>query len=340
MKTASFPSTRLRRLRQQEKIRRLIRETQLSINDLVYPLFIKYGSGSNVPIDSMPGQYQITLDNLMAEINEIVALNIPAVLLFGIPAEKDATGADAYNENGIVQKAIRLIKNIAPELLVISDICCCEFTDHGHCGIIDDSTDKLDINNDQTLTILQKQALIHVAAGADVLAPSGMMDGMVQAIRSILDENHYSHIPILSYSVKYASALYGPFRDAAEGTPQFADRHSHQMDIANTNEALREAELDIVEGADILMVKPAITYLDVIYRVKQRFPQIPLAAYHVSGEYSMLKAAAAKGWLDEKNVVLENMLALKRAGADFIITYFAKDIANWITLTADIFNVK
>lgn len=332
MKTASFPSTRLRRLRQQEKIRRLIREAHLSVNDLVYPLFIKYGRGANVPIDSMPGQYQITLENLATEIKEITALNIPAVLLFGIPAEKDPTGADAHSDNGIVQQAIHIIKKIAPALLVISDICCCEFTDHGHCGIIDDSSGKLDINNDQTLAILQKQALAHATAGADILAPSGMMDGMVQAIRSILDEYHYSHIPILSYSVKYASALYGPFRDAAEGTPQFGDRHSHQMDIANANEALREVELDINEGADILMVKPAITYLDVIYRLKQNYPQIPLAAYHVSGEYSMLKAAVEKGWLDEKNVVLENMFALKRAGTDFIITYFAKDIAKWLTL--------
>ncbi len=332
MNSASFPSTRLRRLRQHEKIRCLIRETELSVNDLVYPLFIKYGNGPNTPITSMPGQYQITLKNLADEIEEITALNIPAILLFGIPAAKDATGSDAYNENGIVQQAIRLIKDIAPELLIISDICCCEFTDHGHCGIIDDSRGKLDINNDKTLTILQKQALAHVQAGADILAPSGMIDGMVQAIRNVLDEHHHYHIPILSYTVKYASALYGPFRDAAEGTPQFGDRRSHQMDIANANEALREAELDITEGADILMVKPAITYLDIIYRLKQRFPQIPLAAYYVSGEYAMLKAAVEKGWLDEKNVVLESTFALKRAGTDFIITYFAKDIARWLAL--------
>jgi len=330
MVRASFPTTRLRRLRQHPRMRDLIRETHLTIDDLVYPLFIKPGNGSNTAISSMPGQAQITLENLSAEIKTIVALNIPAVLLFGIPEKKDPQGSDAYHEQGIVQQAIRIIKSTAPNLLVISDLCCCEFTDHGHCGIIDTHTGKTDINNDETLTILQKQAIAHVQAGADILAPSGMIDGMVAAIRHALDKHHYQHIPILSYSVKYASALYGPFRDAAEGTPQFGDRRSHQMDIANANEALREAELDIAEGADILMVKPALMFLDIIHRLKQQFPQIPLAAYQVSGEYAMIKAASENHWLAEKDTVLESLLAIKRAGANFIITYFAKEVARWL----------
>ena len=330
MTHAHFPTTRLRRLRQQPQLRDLVRETHLNIDDFVYPLFIKHGSGANTPIASMPGQYQITLENLPAEITTIVTLKIRAVLLFGIPAVKDPQGSDAYQPDGIVQQAIRIIKTMAPSLLVISDICCCEFTDHGHCGVIDRHTGSPDINNDQTLALLQQQAIAHAQAGTDMLAPSGMIDGMVQAIRDCLDKAQYQHLPILSYSVKYASAFYGPFREAADGSPQFGDRRSHQMDVANSDEAVREAALDINEGADIIMVKPAGAYLDIIYRLRQQFPQIPLAAYQVSGEYAMLKAAAANHWLDEKTAVIESMLAIKRAGARIIITYFAKDLARWL----------
>ncbi len=333
MTNTSFPTTRLRRLRYHPKVRDLVRETHLSINDFVYPLFIKHVRGANTPIASMPGQYQITLENLSVEINNIQTLNIPAVLLFGIPQKKDGYGSDAYSDNGIVQQAIRQIKSMAPDLLIISDICCCEFTDHGHCGILDETVSRLDVNNDKTLEILKKQALAHANAGVDMLAPSGMIDGMVQVIRRALDQANYQHVPILSYSVKYASSYYSPFRDAADSGPQRGDRQSYQMDVANTNEALRETELDIAEGADIIMIKPAITNLDIIHRVKQKFPQVPLAAYDVSGVYAMIKAAAERRWLDEKSVVIENMLALKRAGTDFIITYFAKDLARWLHFT-------
>jgi porphobilinogen synthase len=333
MTIASFPTTRLRRLRHHAKIRDLVRETNLDVNDFVYPLFIKQGQGNNIPIASMPGQYQITLENLPTEIDAIISLHVPAVLLFGIPEKKDTYGSDAYSDNGIVQQAIRQIKSIAPDLLIISDICCCQFTDHGHCGFLDQTSGLLDVNNDKTLKILEKQAIAHAKAGADMLAPSGMIDGMVKTIRGALDTENYQHVTILSYSVKYASAYYGPFRDAAEGTPQFGDRQSYQMDIANINEALREAELDISEGTDIIMVKPALSYLDVVYRLKQAFAQVPLAAYQTSGEYAMIKAAAAQHWLDEKSIVIENMLALKRAGANFIITYFAKDLARWLHFT-------
>jgi porphobilinogen synthase len=335
--TGTFPSTRLRRLRYKSKIRDLVRETQLDINDFLLPIFIRHGKGENRPIASMPGLYQITLENLHAEIDEIVKLGIPGVLLFGIPEFKDATGSDAYHSEGIIPRAIRTIKKHAPDLLVISDLCCCEYTDHGHCGAIDNSHGDnqhgaMDVNNDVTLKILQEQAVTHAQAGTDIIAPSGMIDGMVQAIRQALDQHNFYHIPITSYAVKYASGLYGPFREAAEGAPKFGDRRSYQMDPANGNEALREAEQDVAEGADMLMVKPASLYLDVIYRVKQQFPSIPMSAYHVSGEFAMIKAAAANGWIDEKRVVLESMLSLKRAGADFIFTYFAKDLARWLKM--------
>jgi porphobilinogen synthase len=325
-----FPTIRLRRLRQHPQLRSLLRETELTINDLVLPLFIRHGEKIKNPIASMPGHHQLSVDQLPAEIAEINKLKIPAVLLFGIPAHKDAIGSASYDDNGVVQKAIAVIKKNAPNLLVIADACFCEYTDHGHCGVIHEINNHKDIDNDATLELLTKQAVSFAKAGADVIAPSGMIDGMVQAIRSGLDNAGFTHIPILSYSSKYASAMYGPFREAAEGAPQFGDRNTYQMDIANSAEAMRETALDVLEGADILMVKPAHTYLDVIYRVKQAYPEIPLAAYHVSGEFAMLKAAAQQGWLDEKKAVLEVLTAIKRAGADFIITYYAKELAQWL----------
>ena len=325
--TATFPTVRMRRLRQHPKVRDLVRETELSVNDLICPIFIKHGQGENTPVSSMPGQYQVHLDKLTEEIDLITSLKIPAVLLFGIPKEKDAIGSEGFNEQGIIIQAIGIIKKHAPALLIISDVCLCEYTDHGHCGVVDDHTGCLDVNNDETLALLQKQAIAHVKAGADIIAPSGSIDGMVQAIRTALDDNDFKHIPILSYSMKYASALYGPFREAAEGTPQFGDRRSYQADPAHSNEALREAQLDIAEGADMLMVKPALAYLDIISRLKSAFPGLPMCAYQVSGEYSMIKAASEKGWLDEQRVMLETLVSIKRAGADMIITYFAKDVA-------------
>jgi porphobilinogen synthase len=327
MMASQFPSTRLRRLRYNNKIRDLVREHELTINDVIYPLFIKEGLEKKQAISAMPGQYQLSLNDLTSEIKEIVALKIPAVILFGIPTHKDATGSEAHNDHGIIQQAIRLIKKTAPELLVITDVCCCEYTRHGHCGLMDDSGI---VDNDQTLTLLQKQVISHVKAGADVVAPSGMIDGMVAAIRHALDDAGFQRTPILSYSVKYASSFYGPFREAAEGTPQFGDRRSHQMDPGNGAEAMREAELDVTEGADMLMVKPALAYLDIIYRLKQQFTGLPICAYHVSGEYSMIKAAAEKGWINEQATALESLLSIKRAGADMIITYFAKDVARWL----------
>jgi porphobilinogen synthase len=328
--TSKFPQTRLRRLRYHPRVRDLVRQTEFNVNDLVYPIFIRHGDGENTPITSMPGLYQIPLCNLATEIQEIVALKIPAVLLFGLPAFKDGLGSDAFNPDGIVQQAIRSIKNIAPELLVISDICCCEYTDHGHCGPIDDHTHHLDVNNDKTLEILQQQVISHAQAGTDMLAPSGSIDGMVGAIRTALDEHGFKHLPIFSYTIKYASSFYGPFREATQGAPKFGDRRTYQADPANSNEAIHEGLLDIQEGADFLMVKPGLPYLDVIYRLKQQFPYMPLGAYQVSGEYAMIKAAAMKGWLDEKRVILESLVALKRAGADIIISYFAKDVARFL----------
>ncbi len=323
--TVEFPTLRMRRLRLHPKVRDLVRETLVTINDLVMPIFIKEGNNIENPVSSMPGIFQLSLDKLEKEILNIVSLKIPAVLIFGIPSEKDAKGSEGYNPEGIIQKAIRIIKKVAPDLLVISDVCFCEYMDHGHCGIVSGAHRLVD--NDQTLEILVKQALTHAQAGADIVAPSGMIDGMVQAIRKGLDSNGFSHIPILSYAVKYASSLYGPFREAAEGVPKFGDRRAYQMDPANSNEALSEAEQDVEEGADFLMVKPAGFYLDVIYRIKQQFPMLPLGAYQVSGEYSVIKAAAKEGWIDENRVMFESLTAIKRAGADFIITYFAKDAA-------------
>lgn len=322
-----FPQTRLRRLRYHTKLRDLVRETHLSVDDLIYPLFIKEGLEEKKAISSMPGQYQLGLQDLDAEIAEITALKIPAILLFGIPSHKDKQGTNAFNDNGIIQQAIKKIKELNPELLIITDVCCCEYTTHGHCGLVDEDGELM---NDETLGLLQAQAVSHAEAGADMVAPSGMIDGMVLAIREALDDASFENLPILSYSAKYASNYYGPFREAAEGTPQFGDRRSHQMDPANGQRALREAELDLDEGADMLMVKPALAYLDIIYRIKQHYPSVPMCAYHVSGEYSMLKAAAEKGWLDEKATVLETLMAMKRAGSDMIITYFAKQVAGWL----------
>ena len=327
---AVFPALRLRRLRQSPGLRRLIRETVLDVSDLVYPLFIRHGHKVKQAISSMPGCFQLSLDNLAPEIDEIVSLNIPAVVLFGIPASKDPEGKVSCDDQGVIQSAIRAIKQQAPDLVVIADVCLCEYTDHGHCGVISDKHEERIIDNDLTLPVLAAQALSLVRAGADVVAPSGMMDGMVQAIRQTLDANGFSDIPILSYSAKYASALYGPFREAAEGPPKFGDRKSYQIDPANGAEALRENLLDLYEGADMLMIKPAHAYLDIIYRTKQAYPLVPLGAYHVSGEYSMLKAAAEKGWIDEKRCVLEIITGIKRAGADFIITYYAKELARWL----------
>lgn len=278
----------------------------------------------------MPGQFQFSLDTLIDEIKEIERLGIPGIILFGIPKTKDPKGAVALQDEGLIQQAIQCIKKNAPSLLVITDLCFCEYTDHGHCGILSKTTGILDVDNDQTLIQLAEQALSHAKAGADVIAPSGMMDGMVHAIRSKLDQEGYSHIPILSYAVKYASSLYAPFREAAEGAPQFGDRKTYQMDPANAREGMREAKLDVLEGADMLMVKPAHTYLDMIFRIKQTYPEIPLAAYHVSGEYALIKAAGKYGWIDESKVMMEVLLSIKRAGADFILTYFARDAAKLI----------
>lgn len=328
--TGHFPNNRLRRLRHHPIVRDLARETRLHVDDLVMPMFIRHGSGIKKPISSMPGCHQLSVDMLAEEVKSITEAGIKSVLLFGIPAEKDAYGKDSYSDNGIIQTAIPEIKKVTSSLLVISDVCFCEYTDHGHCGVITHAHGREDVDNDETLELLVKQAVSHARAGADVIAPSGMMDGMVQAIRKGLDQAGFAHIPILSYSVKYASSMYGPFRDAAEGAPKFGDRRTHQMDCANVNEALRECELDVAEGADMLMVKPAHTYLDVISSVKKAYPSLPLGAYHTSGEYSMIKAAAANGWIDERKAALEVLTSIRRAGADFIITYFAKDVAAWL----------
>lgn len=322
--------TRMRRLRHHSAVRDLVRETQLSINDFILPLFIKAGKNIYQPINSMPGCYQMSLDHLEKEIKEILELGIRGIILFGLPEHKDDMASDTYNSQGIIQQAIRLIKSIAPELLIMTDVCFCEYTPHGHCGIINQKTGRWDIDNDATLELLAKQVVSHAEAGADIVAPSCMIDGMVGTIRSALDGHGYHHIPVLSYSVKYSSALYGPFREAAECAPKFGNRKSYQMDPANAGEALREAELDIHEGADMLMVKPAGAYLDVLYRLREAFPGVPLSAYQVSGEYSLIKAAAANGWIDEKAVALEMLIAIKRAGANFIISYFTKDVARWL----------
>ncbi len=327
--TTILPFFRLRRLRHHETIRHLIRETHVSIKNLIAPIFIKGSEGDKKIIESMPGYYQVPLNKLAEEVKEILELGISSIILFGVPSHKDAYGSEAYCDSGIIQQAIRVIKEISSDLLVISDVCFCEYTNHGHCGVIQERCGKLDIDNDATLQLLVKQAISHARAGVDVVAPSGMMDGMVGALRHGLDKEGFKEIPILSYSVKYNSCLYGPFRQAAEGAPTFGDRSTHFMDPANRREALREAQLDIEEGADMLMVKPAHSYLDVICRIKEAYPYIPLGAYHTSGEFCMIKAAAEKGWIDEKKAVREILGGIRRAGADFIITYYAKEFASW-----------
>ena len=318
----AFPVHRLRRLRRTESLRNMVGETRLSVDDLIYPLFICPGEGVRSPVDSMPGVDRLSVDQGAEVCREVSDLGIPAVMLFGIPENKDAYGSGAYADDGIVQRAIRTIKQATPELAVIGDVCLCEYTDHGHCGVIKEG----DVENDATLRLLVRTALSQADAGADVVAPSDMMDGRVGAIREGLDSAQLKHIPIMAYSAKYASAYYGPFRDAADSVPQFGDRRSYQMDPANSNEALREVELDLEEGADIVMVKPALAYLDVIHRVKSTF-EVPVAAYNVSGEYAMIKAAGQMGWIDDERIVLESLTAMKRAGADMILTYFARDVA-------------
>ncbi len=317
-----FPEYRARRLRRTEALRSMVRETFLRPEDLIYPMFSAFGENIRKEIVSMPGIYQQSIEHIVSEAREVYELGIPAVILFGIPEEKDALGQDAYSENGIIQETIRAIKAEVPKLLVITDVCMCEYTDHGHCGVIKDG----DVDNDETLKLLAAEALSHARAGADIVAPSDMMDGRVAAIREVLDANGFSHIPVMSYAVKYASAYYGPFRDAAESTPQFGDRRSYQMDPANRIEAFREAELDIQECADFLMVKPALAYLDILRDLKDRY-NLPLVAYNVSGEYSMIKAAAEKDWIDGDRVMMETLIGMKRAGADLIITYHAKEAA-------------
>jgi porphobilinogen synthase len=317
-----FPVYRPRRLRRNEQLRELVRENTLSVKDLIYPLFVGPGKDNAQPVSSMPGVAQLSVDRAVKECQEVRTLGIPAIILFGIPEHKDAVGSEAYADTGIVQQAIRAIKERLPDLLIVTDVCLCEYTDHGHCGVIK----KGDVDNDGTLELLAKEALSHARAGADIIAPSDMMDGRVAAIRTALDHDGFKQVAIMSYAAKYASGFYGPFREAAESTPQFGDRRSYQMDLANSDEALREVELDIREGADIVMVKPALAYLDVVYRVKHEFGY-PVAAYNVSGEYSMIKAAGQNGWIDEPRIVMEVLYSIKRAGADMILTYFAKDVA-------------
>jgi len=318
---------RPRRLRRTETLRDLVRETTLEPGDFVYPLFVVAGEGMRRPVESMPGIEQLSVDRLSEEAREVAALGIKAVLLFGIPATKDSHGLESFADDGVVQQAIRTLKDAHPDIVVVTDVCLCEYTDHGHCGLLDDAGG---ISNDETLDVLRRIAVSHAEAGADVVAPSGMIDGMVGAIRGALDEEALQRVAILSYAVKYASAFYGPFREAAQGAPAFGDRRSHQMDPANAREALREAALDVDEGADALMVKPALGYLDVVRSVRERFPELPLAAYNVSGEYAMVKAAAANGWLDERAAVLETLTGIRRAGADLVVTYHAKDAAAWL----------
>jgi len=317
-----FPEYRGRRLRKNDNFRRLVRETKLSVDDLVYPLFAVPGKSVKKPINSMPGQFQMSVDYIAKEAREAYELGIPALLLFGIPSKKDEQGTGAFAKDGIVQQAVKRVKNEVPDILVITDVCLCEYTSHGHCGIIE----KGQVLNDATLEVLAETALSHVKAGADMVAPSAMMDGQIAAIRETLDENALDDIPIMAYSAKYASSFYGPFREAAESAPQFGDRKAYQMDPANSDEAIREISMDVTEGADIIMVKPALAYLDIICRARQEF-DLPLAAYNVSGEYSMIKAAAELGWLEEERAMMESVTAIKRAGADILITYWAKDLA-------------
>jgi porphobilinogen synthase len=316
------PVYRPRRLRSNENIRRMVRETKLSPDDFIYPLFVTHGKGVKKEIGSMPGNFQQSIDNIVKDCEDVKGLGIPAVLLFGIPESKDEVGSEAYSDEGIVQHTIKAIKNKLPELIVITDVCLCEYTSHGHCGVIKNGV----VQNDATLELLAKEALSHAKAGADMVAPSDMMDGRVGAIRDTLDGHGFHDTPIMSYAAKYASSFYGPFREAAESTPQFGDRRSYQMDAPNSREALREVALDIEEGADIVMVKPALAYLDIIYQVRQQY-NLPVAAYNVSGEFSMIKAAAKMGWIDGERAMMESLIAMKRAGADMILTYFAKEAA-------------
>lgn len=322
---SNFPTVRMRRTRQNEKLRGLVRETRLNADQLIYPLFIAEGLKEPHEVSAMPGVMQWPLEQLGHEMERIAALGIPAVLLFGLPEQKDEVGSEAYNEQGIIQQAIRRIKAATPEMLVITDVCLCEYTSHGHCGVIKNGN----VQNDESLALLAQMALTHAEAGADIVAPSDMMDGRVGAIRHTLDEHGLSGTPIMAYSAKYASGFYGPFREAAGSAPQFGDRRAYQMDPANVREALREIDLDIAEGADIVMVKPAMAYMDVIRRVRDHC-DLPIAAYNVSGEYAMIKAAAANGWIDERRIVTEVLTGIRRAGADMIITYFAPDVAKWL----------
>ena len=323
---SNFPENRMRRLRATPALHRLVQETRLSVSDLIYPIFVSEEVGEPRKIEPMPGIFQHSLESLTAEAETVVELGIPAVLVFGIPSQKDEVGSQGYAPNGIIQQAIRAIKRVQPELAVIGDVCMCEYTSHGHCGILlDDGT----VDNDRTLELLAETAVSQADAGVDIVAPSAMMDGQVGAIRDALDDNDHQNVPIMAYSAKYASSFYGPFRTAAESAPQMGDRRGYQMDPPNVNEAMREIEQDICEGADIVMVKPALAYMDVIARAKQRF-DTPLAAYNVSGEYSMVKAAAANGWIDERRTVIEILTGIKRAGADMIISYHAKDVAAWL----------
>ncbi|HEY3246528.1 MAG TPA: porphobilinogen synthase [Phycisphaerae bacterium] len=326
----SFPDIRMRRLRRTPALRRLVRQTRLSVDDLVAPLFVRPGTNVARPIASMPGVSQLSADHAVRQCVELEAAGVPAIILFGIPDHKDAVGSESWSDEGVVQRAVRGIKERCKSLAVITDVCFCEYTDHGHCGVVRTRSDSVkDVDNDATLANLAKQAVSHARSGADVVAPSGMIDGAVGAIREALDEAGFADVAILSYAAKFASGYYGPFREAAESTPEFGDRATYQMDPANADEALREVALDLEEGADIVMVKPAVNYLDILWRVKQQFG-VPTAAYHVSGEYAMIKAAVANGWLDEQRCVLETTIAIKRAGADFILTYFARDLAGWL----------
>lgn len=322
----AFPITRMRRLRSTPTLRRLVRENHLHVDDLIWPVFVTHGRGIKKAVNAMPGVYNYSIDVLLEELKPVTQLGIPGIILFGIPATKDAVGSEGYAEDGIIQRAVRTVKDAYPELLVMTDVCLCEYTDHGHCGVIKDGK----ILNDPTLDLLQRCAVSHAKSGADMVAPSDMMDGRIAAIREALDGEGFLDVPIMAYSAKFASAFYGPFREAAGSAPQFGDRKSYQMDPPNAREALREIELDIEEGADIVMVKPALAYMDIIKKAKDIFNH-PVAAYNVSGEYSMIKAAATQGWIDEKNIVLEYLTGLKRAGADIILTYHAVDVARWLT---------
>ncbi len=331
MPDPAFPTTRLRRLRYHPLVRELVREVRLAPSNFILPIFVRAGRNAKQEIASMPGHFQLSVDRLAEEAKTIADLGLSGVLVFGIPEKKDAIGTDSYSDAGIVQQAAGALKQAAPNLLVITDVCFCEYTDHGHCGVLNEKTGCMDVDNDATLELLARQAVSHAKAGADVVAPSGMMDGMVAAIRRGLDAASLAHVPIMSYAAKFSSAFYGPFREAAESAPAFGDRRSYQMDpAAGAGQALREVELDLREGADIVMVKPALAYLDVISQVRSSFPGVPLAAYNVSGEFSMAKAAAAKGWIDEKAVALEMLTAIRRAGASIIVTYWAKEAAVWV----------